>query len=55
MMIELEVANPPLWRPGYYKSNAQRRVWWGFFAVALTKGNAYERHQKIASGVRVWE
>lgn len=43
MIIELEISRPFQSRPGRYRSNVQRRVWWGWFAVALTRGSAEDR------------
>lgn len=45
MIIELEVSHPFQARPGCYHSNVQRRAWWLWFAVALTKGDARARKQ----------
>lgn len=47
MIVELEISKPFQPKPGSYRSNVQRRAWWLWFAVALTKGTAYERRRYV--------
>ncbi len=43
MIVEFEVSKPLQKRPGRYRSRMQRRWWWLYFAVAVTKGDARSR------------
>lgn len=43
MIVEVEVSKPFQRRPGYYRSNVQRRWWWLWFAFAITKGDSMTR------------
>lgn len=43
MIVEFEVSRPFQAKPGKYRSTRMRRWWWLWFAVAITKGDAYDR------------
>lgn len=43
MIVEFEVSRPLQKRPGRYRSNVQRRWWWLYFAIAITKGDFHTR------------
>lgn len=45
MIVEFEVSKPLQKRPGRHTSNVQRRWWWLWFAIAVTKGNAATRNR----------
>lgn len=55
LVIEADRDGGPHWKPGYYRSNVQRRIWWAWFAVSWTKGSYYQNHLRVASGIREWE
>jgi hypothetical protein len=37
MLIQIEISNPPQWRPGHFESRVTSRYWWLWFAVARIK------------------
>lgn len=46
MIVEVEVSGPFQKRPGWYRSNVTViRIWWGWFAVALIKGDSAARQR----------
>jgi fructoselysine-6-P-deglycase FrlB-like protein len=46
VIVEFEVSGPFQKRPGWYRSNVTiLRAWWGWFAVALIRGNTADRRR----------
>jgi hypothetical protein len=45
VIVEFEVSKPLQKRPGRYRSSVQRRWWWLYFAVAVTKGDSVTRRR----------
>ena len=37
MTFTLEISAPFLWRPGWFKSRWMTRVYWGWFALSLSR------------------
>jgi len=42
MTIIIEISRPFLRKPGYFKSRLMKRIWWGWFAIAITKRGLHE-------------
>jgi hypothetical protein len=48
VIVEFEVSKPFQVRPGLYRSNVTRfRVWWGWFAFAVLRGDGITRHRYV--------
>ena len=55
MIIVLEISNPPQWKPGYYRSEITRRIWWLWFAVSFHPMRLDELIELANQNVAVWK
>lgn len=46
MIVEFEASGPFQKKPGWYRSNVTVfRIWWGWFAIAMIKGDSARRRR----------